>query len=515
MRKIILLATALLFVSNLNGYCQSNEDCAMCHGDDELTGLDKSGKEISMFVHEEEYRNTVHGELSCTDCHMDLSEETEFPHEEELTEVQCGMCHSDEYDEYTSGVHNFETKNNNDVPQCYTCHGKHDILSSSAELSKTNSANVSETCIECHGNLGLNEKYGIKSDRVKTYQNSFHGIAVKFGMKYAANCVSCHDSHEIRGQDDPLSSVYVANIPKTCGKPECHPGAAENYADGEMHIDPYSKEAGIVYYVREFFTWFTLIILAGLICHMILDFYRSVMSRSKKRKKEDESAEETIERLNLNIRIQHIFLFISVILLIITGMPLKFHNHKLAELLMNLMGGIEVSGLIHRISAVVMTAVGIYHLFYIAFTKSGRNDFWNLLPRFKDFIDVFKMLGYFFGISKTKPRFSRFTYFEKFDYWAVYWGMVFMIGTGAVLWFEEISFKIFPKYVIDTIKEVHSDEALLAALVLFIWHFYNTHLNFKKFPMNWVWWNGKMTKEEMLDEHPLEYEEIIQKRKKD
>ena len=89
-----------------------------------------------------------------------------------------------------------------------------------------------------------------------------------------------------------------------------------------------------------------------------------------------------------------------------------------------------------------------------------------------------------------------------------------MIGTGAALWFEEISFKLLSKYAIDTLKEVHSDEALLAGLVLFIWHFYNTHLNIKKFPMSKVWWNGKLTKEEMLDEHPLEYEEIIKNREK-
>ena len=511
MRKFVFLAV-LLFAFNLNGYCQSNEDCEMCHGDNELTGIDKSGKKISMFVEEEKYRNSVHEELSCTDCHIDLSEATEFPHNEKLNEVQCGMCHSDEYDKYASSVHNL---NNNDVPRCYTCHGKHDILSSSVEKSRTNNSNISKTCMGCHGKLGLSEKYGIKSDRVKTYKNSFHGIAVKFGMKYAANCFSCHNAHDIRRPDDPLSSVNVANIPKTCGKQGCHPGATNNYALGEIHIDPYSKEAGVVYYIREFFSWFTLMIITGLICHMILDFYRSIMSRSKIRKKENESPEETFERFNLNIRIQHIFLFTGVILLVFTGMPIKFHNNKLAEFLMNLMGGIEVSRLIHRIGAVIMAAAGVYHLFYIAFTKSGHRDFWSLLPKFKDFVDVFKMLGYFFGISKTKPRFGRFAYFEKFDYWAVYWGMVVMIGTGSILWFENISLKFLPKYVIDTLKEVHSDEALLAGLVLFIWHFYNTHLNIKKFPMSKVWWNGKLTKEEMLDEHPLEYEEIMKNREKD
>ena len=240
----------------------------------------------------------------------------------------------------------------------------------------------------------------------------------------------------------------------------------------------------------------------------------------KKKRREEKRAlegvekqEETFTRFGLNFRIQHMTLFTSVLLLIFTGMPEKFHEAGISGFIINALGGIKVITILHRIGAVGLSAMFAYHCtIYTIFFRQGRRDFVELLPMPKDLFDVIQMIKYFFGLSKERPKFGRFSYIEKFDYWAVYWGCMVMIGSGVIMWFEVESINLFGKVVVDIAKEAHSDEGLLCALAILIWHFYNVHLNPRVFPMSWVWWNGKLTKDEMLEEHPLEYERIMEKK---
>jgi cytochrome b subunit of formate dehydrogenase len=215
------------------------------------------------------------------------------------------------------------------------------------------------------------------------------------------------------------------------------------------------------------------------------------------------------ERFGWNFRTQHMILLVSCLILIITGLPLKFHEARISQLFFDLVGGVQMSTLIHRIGAVGLIAVGGYHLLYLLVFRQGRRDFWELLPRPRDARDLFQMLRYFLGKTDDKPRFGRFSYVEKFDYWAVYWGMVIMIGSGLILWFLETSLQYLPKFAADIAREAHSDEGLLATLAIIIWHFYNVHLNPENFPMNWTMFTGKIGEAEMLRHHPLEYEELM------
>ncbi len=207
-------------------------------------------------------------------------------------------------------------------------------------------------------------------------------------------------------------------------------------------------------------------------------------------------------------------LFTSVIVLIITGMPLRFAEMNWSETLIHLLGGIENSRLLHRLGALGLMSVAVYHVFYTALSKQGRRDFMLLLPKPSDALDVFKMIMHFLGRSEERPKFGRFSYIEKFDYWAVYWGCVIMIVTGLALWFQDFTLTFLPKFALVITKETHRDEALLATLAIVIWHFYNVHFNPDKFPGSLTWWTGKISKHEMMEEHPLEYEEIMVAREK-
>ena len=222
-----------------------------------------------------------------------------------------------------------------------------------------------------------------------------------------------------------------------------------------------------------------------------------------------EAAPRTFLRFSWNFRAQHWILFTSCLTLIITGLPMKFHEARLSQLFFDLVGGVQVSTVIHRIGAVGLIFVGAYHLFYLVTFREGRKNFLALLPCPQDVLDFFQMLRYFLGRSEERPRFGRFSYVEKFDYWAVYWGMVVMIGSGLMLWFLETSLQYLPKFAADIAREAHSDEGLLATLAIIFWHFYNVHLNPEHFPMNRAFLTGTIGEEEMRHHHPLEYEALM------
>jgi cytochrome b subunit of formate dehydrogenase len=246
-------------------------------------------------------------------------------------------------------------------------------------------------------------------------------------------------------------------------------------------------------------------------------------------KKEEKKEKEYFIRFGLNFRIQHISLMISTIMLILTGVPLKFPKNGVSQFIMSGFGGVEGARSVHHLFALGLILVGIYHLFYTFWFKEGRKDFFEFLPSPKDFSNLINQIKFYLGIRKKRVKYGRFSYVEKFDYWAVYWGLIMMIGTGAVMWlfqgkFEplllgEISLPFGPTIITNSVhaiaREMHSDEALLATLVIIGWHFYNVHLNPHKFPMSKVWLNGKISKKEIQEEHPLEYIEIMRKRKQE
>ena len=220
-------------------------------------------------------------------------------------------------------------------------------------------------------------------------------------------------------------------------------------------------------------------------------------------------------RLSLDVRIQHIILMVSTIILIITGLPIKFHELAWAKFFFSTIGGLQVSRILHRVGAAGLIGIALYHLLFLAFSKEGREIFKELLPRKKDLKNLWIMLNYFIGRKRERAKFGKFTYVEKFDYWAVYWGMVVMVLSGLILWFLEPTLKIFPKFVADIAKEAHSDEALLATSAIIIWHFYNAHLNPEKFPMNWSWLTGKISEEDQKKEHFLEWVKIQEEEEKE
>lgn len=221
-------------------------------------------------------------------------------------------------------------------------------------------------------------------------------------------------------------------------------------------------------------------------------------------------------RFNMNQRLQHIFMFVPFIILVFTGFPIKFPDSAFGGFVFALMGGIESARYIHRVAAAVMILDFVYHVFYLFYNiivnKIPLSQM-VLLPNKKDASDIAQNIKYFLFLTDERPKFHRFSYIEKFDYWAVFWGMFIMAGSGLILWFPVEFSKFLPGVIIQIAYIAHSDEALLALLAIAIWHFYNVHFNPRVWPANKVWYKGTLTEEEMEHEHPLELEEIKEREK--
>jgi cytochrome b subunit of formate dehydrogenase len=196
----------------------------------------------------------------------------------------------------------------------------------------------------------------------------------------------------------------------------------------------------------------------------------------------------------------------SFVTLVVTGWPLRAAAVGASSALAGALGGQAVLAVIHRIAGAVLILDGLYHLGYLAWLyRRGKLTF-QMVPGLRDARDLVHNVLYLVGLRRERPRFGRWAYHEKFDYWAVFWGMVIMGCSGLVLWFPEVVARFLPGQFVELSYIAHGDEAVLAAAAIFVWHFYNVHLRPTVFPMSWVWLTGRISAEALYEEHRAEYE---------
>jgi len=221
----------------------------------------------------------------------------------------------------------------------------------------------------------------------------------------------------------------------------------------------------------------------------------------------DLAAGEVI-RMSLLFRIQHLVLTVLLLVLAVTGFSLMYHDNALAQALIRLEGGVHNRGIIHRIAAVLLMANVVHHLFYMLFSREGKKEFLDLFITRQDIGDFLQSLRYNIGLAAEYPRFGKYGYKEKFQYWGASLGIVLISITGFMLWAEEFSMRFFPKFALDLAMVIHGYQGMLAFVILFFWHLYNVHLHPSVFPMNPSWITGKVSAEWLRQEHPLEYEKL-------
>jgi formate dehydrogenase gamma subunit len=213
---------------------------------------------------------------------------------------------------------------------------------------------------------------------------------------------------------------------------------------------------------------------------------------------------ETFIRFSRRQRVEHALVMSLFIVLAVTGLPQKFSDAGWARGALRLMGGVEIARAFHRFAGIGFALLAAVHLgTAVVLVATGKSKP-SMIPGRKDFADAIKTLRYYLGLSDEQARFDRFDYRQKFEYWGIVMGGLLMVATGVILYFPLVVTRLFPGVLIPVAKVAHSNEGLMAFLVVLTWHIYNAHLNPDVFPFDVTIFTGKISRHRMETEHPLE-----------
>ncbi len=508
--------------------------CAKCHSNPGITEEYRMKyPDVSAMYHDSIHGRALSGKglvvaPSCSDCHgvhdIKRSVDRTAPIHKSRVADTCGKCHVGVEEIYNRSVHGLLLRTGDPRgPVCTDCHTAHQIeLPTTAHFKETSD----QRCGKCH------------EESLVHYHDTYHGKAMALGKPNVAPdvaaCYDCHGHHDVLPPSDPASRLSPANIVATCAK--CHPEANAGFTGYLPHANPLDRENyPVLHLTFVFMTALLLGVFAFFGGHTFLWLGRSLflyISDSKafrETKVSTQMDDEWFTRFTPFERFLHFLVVTSFLLLVITGMPLKFYYTEWAKLMFNVLGGAEAARMLHRFGAIVTFLYFGLHLcsLCVGFWKrrsrlrdpqTGRWQFRRLfqvlfgpdsmVPTHQDVKEFWAHQKWFFG-KGPKPQFDRWTYWEKFDYFAVFWG-VFIIGfSGLVMWFPEFFTRFLPGWIINVALIVHSDEALLAAGFIFTIHFFNTHFRLEKFPMDTVIFSGRVSKTELVHERRRWYDRLV------
>lgn len=397
---------------------------------------------------------------------------------------------------------------------------------------------LAQVCAVCHSNEEHIERTGTH-DAVASYLHSFHGKASLLGSKETATCVDCHsspggDQHLMLAADVADSPTNPVMLPDTCRTVACHPGAPPQMGTAAVHLPLDPATHAPEFYVAAFFIVMTATVMAVFFLYVILELINAVvrrpnehyrrMSRLVQALQAHPEAKRLLARMPIHARIQHWILAISFIVLVITGMPIKFADAHWSEWVVQVFGGLSVVRALHRISGVILIAIFLYHVGYLTVQlvktlvrdrRAGRSEpiwkvIWNspMMMRPSDMAQFGQLFAYLLGFRRERPRFGKYNILDKFEYWAVFWGAPIMGLTGLALWGMPWVTENLSGRVINFAFIVHSDEAYLAFIYIAAVHMFTVVLSPGVFPISLGTLTGQAPVHEMVEGHSGELEEI-------
>ncbi len=472
------------------------ELCGACHSSAELAEREN----IHLVLPMESYTDSVHSRAlvrgenaaTCSDCHgshliLRSSDPQSSVHHEHISRT-CSECHAEIAAQYDRSVHGVAAAQGvRESPVCTDCHGEHRILEPTRRDSPVYPTNIPKlTCERCHADVKLNQKYGLSAEKVPSYEESYHGLASRFGIAKVANCASCHGVHDILPSSNPAAHTNPANLDETCG--QCHPGAGKRFAIGPVHVLDTEAEHFLVSLVRTLYVWTIAAVVGFMLFHNSFDLYRKTKLPPVR-----PLASEVPNRVRMSFgfRLAHALMAGSFVVLTYSGFALTYPEAWWAIPLQTWEETYDVRGWIHRIAALVMVASAVVHMIHLAMDRKARACIWRFIPGTGDLRELKERTEYFFGRRQEPPKAPWVGYPEKMEYGGVVWGTLVMTATGFALWFEDFMLRWFPSWVMDLSTTIHFWEAVLAGLSILVWHFYAVIFDPVVYPVDSAWLTGR------------------------
>lgn len=494
------------------------ELCARCHREGEAAAV-RVASDVPIV---RSYEMSIHGKgllesgllvtATCTDCH---GPHLELPPDDPASRVNpnnlastCGECHHGIEEQFRQSIHWPEngdyTAADKEYPTCENCHTAHTI--SRADRDDFRQV-ITSQCGSCH------------EEETESFFDTYHGKVSRLGGARAAKCHDCHGAHSILPPEQPASTLSRSNVVETCA--QCHPGANRRFAGYLTHATHHDRDK----YPWLFWAfWGMTGLLVGTLTFALTHtgawLWRLWRSPEQWRHYEAAVTEhrKVYQRFTAFQRTLHIVMILSFMTLAATGMALKFSYMGWAQLFSRFTGGFEAMGVLHRVGAVALITIFVTHIVDVVKQKKRAGTGWkefilsspsSMMFTKRDLEDLIGSLRWFFG-KGARPEYGRYTYWEKFDYFAVFWGMFVIGSTGLFLWFPEFFTLLLPGWLVNVATIIHSDEALLATAFIFTIHFFNTHFRLDKFPMDPVIFTGTVPVDELKRDKPAEYARLVE-----
>jgi thiosulfate reductase cytochrome b subunit len=398
-----------------------------------------------------------------------------------------------------------------------------------------------QVCAVCHSDRALVDQME-SHDAVASYLHSFHGKASLLGSQETATCVDCHahesgNVHMMMGADEAHSSTHEARIGDTCRSADCHPSSAPGLSSAAVHLEIDPGARTIEFYVAAFFILLTAGVMSLYFFLLVLELFNSAFRPSSKEHHRmvrlarkvlaDPEGRELLTRMDVHQRFQHWILAVFFLVLVLTGMPIKFAEAHWAEMIIDMVGGLSNARALHRISGVILVGWFVYHLGYIAVKGWPRLvdavkqrsikamvqlvlDFpMMVLPR--DVLHFIQLFLHLLFIRKERPHHPHFKFSEKFEYMAVFWGMGIIGCSGVVLWVGPLIAEWMPGWALNFAFIVHSDEAYLAFIYIAVVHMFTVILAPAVFPLSLGTLSGDAPAEEIAEGHLGELLDVAQR----